>query len=113
MTLLRLDDVPDVAILDEEEHCWSEGQRQQLAAALLTLTSEERQLCDRRYHGRWSTTRLAAQAGVDEATMRKRLQRVRDKLRKEIEMSERRGVPPGEMPLTFQVGSWNCWPGRD
>jgi phenylalanyl-tRNA synthetase alpha subunit len=87
-----LDDVPEVPVLDEEETHWSERQRYRLGAALLTLTPEERQLCDRRYHGRWSTARLAAAAGMDEAAMRKRLQRIRDRLRKEIEMAEQRGV---------------------
>jgi RNA polymerase sigma factor (sigma-70 family) len=96
-TLLRLDDVPDVPVLDESETSWSELQRQQLAGALLTLTPEERKLCDRRYHGRWSTARLAREAGVDEAAVRKRLQRVRDKLRKEIEVLEQREIRPGEM----------------
>jgi RNA polymerase sigma factor (sigma-70 family) len=93
-TLLRLDDVPDIPVLDATEESWSEAQRQQLAAAILTLTSEERRLCDRRYHGHWSILRLAEAEGVDEAVMRKRLQRVRDKLRKEIEMSEKNGLPP-------------------
>jgi len=92
-TLLQLDDVPDVPVLDEAETHWSETQRHRLASALLTLSPEERQLCDRRYHGRWSTTRLAKTAGIDEAAMRKRLQRIRDKLRKEIEMAEQREVP--------------------
>jgi RNA polymerase sigma-70 factor, ECF subfamily len=96
-TLLCLDDIPDVPILDEAETRWSEMQRQRLAGALLTLTPEERQLCDRRYHGRWSTARLAANAAVDEAVMRKRLQRIRDKLRKEIEVAEQRGVRPHEI----------------
>jgi len=58
-TLLRLDDVPIVPVLDEAETSWSEGQRQLLAGALLTLTGSERRLCDRRYHGHWSTARLA------------------------------------------------------
>ncbi len=96
-TLLRLDDVPDVPVLDEGETHWSEGQRQRLAAALLTLTVEERRLCDRRYHGRWSMARLAGSAGVEEPAMRKRLQRIREKLRREMEMAEQRGVPPEEM----------------
>jgi RNA polymerase sigma-70 factor (ECF subfamily) len=100
-TLLRLDDVPDVPVLDEAETHWSEAQRHRLAAALLTLTAEERQLCDRRYHGRWSTARLAASAGVDEAALRKRLQRIRDRLRKEMEMAEQRAVPHGEMRPDF------------
>ena len=97
LTLLRLDDVPDVPVLDEAETNWSDLQRHRLSAALLTLTAEERQLCDRRYHGGWSTARLAGNAGVDEAAMRKRLQRVRDKLRKEMEMAEQRGISPEEV----------------
>jgi RNA polymerase sigma factor (sigma-70 family) len=96
-TLLRLDDIPDVPVLDEEETRWSDLQRHRLASALLTLTAEERQLCDRRYHGQWSVARLARHGGVDEAAMRKRLQRVRDKLRKEIEMAEQRGLRPEDI----------------
>ena len=102
LTLLQLDDVPDVPVLDEEETRWTEGQRQRLAGALLTLTADERRLCDRRYHGGWTTARLAREAGIDEAVIRKRLQRVRDKLRKEIEMSEQRAIRiedvPGDLP---------------
>jgi RNA polymerase sigma-70 factor (ECF subfamily) len=101
VTLLRLDDVPEIPVLDEEEERWSERQRQRLAAALLTLSSEERQICDRRYHGRWNTARLASVAGVNGATMRKRLQRIREKLRKEIEMAEQRDVPPSELRPDF------------
>ena len=96
-TLLCLDDVPDVPILDEAETRWSEAQRLRLSSALLTLTPEERQLCDRRYHGQWSTARLAANAGVDDSAMRKRLQRIRDKLRKEMEVAEQRGIRPDEI----------------
>ena len=92
ITLLRLDDVPEVPVLDEAETRWSELQRHRLASALLTLTPEERQVCDRRYHGGWSVARLARNAGVDDAAMRKRLQRIRDRLRKEIEMAEQRGI---------------------
>jgi len=90
--LVPLDDIPDVPVLDESETRWSEAQRHRLAAALLTLSADERQVCDRRYHGGWTTGRLASDAGVDEAAMRKRLQRIRDKLRKEMEMSEQRGI---------------------
>lgn len=90
LTFLRLDDVPDVPVLDEAETSWTDLQRQRLAGALLTLTPEERRLCDRRYHGGWTTGRLARDAGIDEASMRKRLQRVRDKLRKEMEVAEQR-----------------------
>jgi phenylalanyl-tRNA synthetase alpha subunit len=97
ITFLRLDDVPEVPVLDESEGHWSERQRQRLAAAFLTLSTEERQVCDRRYHGGWTVGRLASAAGVEETTMRKRLQRIRDKLRKEIEMAEQRHVPAGEL----------------
>ena len=54
-SFLRLDDVPEAPVLDEEETAWSERQRHRLAAALLTLTAAERRLCDQRYHGGWST----------------------------------------------------------
>jgi RNA polymerase sigma-70 factor (ECF subfamily) len=96
-TFLCLDDVPDVPILDEAETRWSESQRLRLSNALLTLTPEERQLCDRRYHGGWSTARLAANAGVDDGAMRKRLQRIRDTLRKEMEVAEQRDIRPAEI----------------
>jgi len=96
-TLLRLDDIPETPVLDEAETRWTDLQRHRLSAALLTLTPEERQVCDRRYHGRWSVARLAAHAGVDDAVMRKRLQRIRDRLRKEIEMSEQRGIDPQDI----------------
>ena len=100
-TLLRLDDVADVPILDETESSWTELQRQRLAGALLALSAEERRICDRRYHGRWTTARLARDAGVDEAAMRKRLQRIREKLRKEIEMAEQRHIREGDMSPDF------------
>jgi RNA polymerase sigma factor (sigma-70 family) len=95
---LQLDDAPETPILDEAETRWSDLQRLRLSAALLTLSGDERRLCDRRYHGGWSTARLAADAGVDEPAMRKRLQRIREKLRKEIEMSERRAITPDDVP---------------
>ncbi len=97
LTFVTLDDIPDVPVLDESERRWSEAQRHRLASALLSLTPEERQLCDRRYHGEWTTARLAAHAGVDEAAMRKRLQRIRDKLRKEMEVAEQRGIRPEDI----------------
>lgn len=65
------------------------------------LTDDERRLCDRRYHGQWSTSRLAREADVEEAVIRKRLQRVRDKLRKEIEVAEQRGIRPDEVRPDF------------
>jgi RNA polymerase sigma-70 factor, ECF subfamily len=100
VTLLSLDDVPSVPVLDESERRWSDAQRHRLAAALLRLNAEERRICDRRYHGGWSLDRLAKSAGVPETTMRKRLQRIRDRLREfieteEIEMMKERGMDPG------------------
>jgi RNA polymerase sigma-70 factor (ECF subfamily) len=92
VTLLQLDDVAEVPVLDEAETSWTELQRQRLARALVTLTPDERRICDRRYHGGWTTGRLALDAGVEEPAMRKRLQRIREKLRKEIEMSEQRAL---------------------
>jgi len=97
-TFLRLDDGVDIPILDEIEARWSDAQRQQLAAALLILTPEERRLCDRRYHGGWTIARLARDAGVDDAAMRKRMQRIRDRLRKDIEMSEQSEIRTGQSP---------------
>ena len=99
VTLLDLDDVPGAPVLDESETRWSDAQRHRLAAALLTLSAEERRICDRRYHGGWSLARLAEAAGMTETTMRKRLQRIRDRLRQhieaeEIEMVKERGVDP-------------------
>ena len=41
--------------------------------------------------------RLAAEAGVDESAMRKRLQRIRDRLRKEMEVAEQRGITVEEI----------------
>src|SRR5262245_40713534 len=96
-TLLSFDDVAPIPVLDETETTWTELQRHRLAAALLKLTAEERRLCDRRYHGGWTTARLAEQAGVDDAVMRKRLQRIRDKLRKEMEVAEQRNVRPEDI----------------
>jgi RNA polymerase sigma-70 factor (ECF subfamily) len=100
-TLLRLDDVPEVPVLDEAESSWTELQRLRLAGALLTLSADERRVCDRRYHGQWSVGRLARDAGIDDATMRKRLQRIREKLRKEIEVTEQHDIRPGEMREDF------------
>jgi RNA polymerase sigma factor (sigma-70 family) len=101
VAFVQIDDAPDVPILDEEETRWSEAQRRRLSAALLKLTAAERQLCDRRYHGQWSIARLAAAADIAEPVMRKRLQRVRDKLRREIEVAEQRDVRPGEIAADF------------
>jgi RNA polymerase sigma-70 factor (ECF subfamily) len=99
VTLLSLDDVANVPVLDEAERRWSDAQRHRLAAALLRLNAEERRICDRRYHGGWSIDRLAKTAGIPETTMRKRVQRIRDRLRQfiqteEIEKMKERGMDP-------------------
>lgn len=86
-------------VLDEEERLWSEGQHRQLARALLTLSDADRRLCELHYHGRRSAERLALDAEVEPAAMRKRLQRIRDKLRKEIEMDERAMIGSHPVPL--------------
>ena len=101
LTLLQSDDLPDVPVLDETESSWTDLQRQRLAGALLMLTADERRLCDRRYHGGWNVARLAQDAGVEETAMRKRLQRIRDKLRKEIEVSEQRALRGEELRPDF------------
>jgi RNA polymerase sigma-70 factor (ECF subfamily) len=101
VTFLPFDDMLDVPVLDEDETSWTDLQRRRLAGALLRLTSSERLLCDRRYHGGWSTARLAKEAGIDESAIRKRLQRIREKLRKEIEVAEQRGIHPEEIRSDF------------
>jgi RNA polymerase sigma-70 factor (ECF subfamily) len=88
----------ELPALDEREERWSDEQRRALATALVGLSREERRLADRFYHGGWSAARLAAAAGVSEPAMRKRLQRLREGLRQEVEMSERRAVAGEPLP---------------
>lgn len=87
-----LDEQLDVPALDDEESTWTESQRALLVEALVRLDDGDRIICERFYHGGWSTARLAEAAGVNEPAMRKRLQRIRDRLRKDIEMSEQQNV---------------------
>lgn len=96
-TLLDLTETPEIPVLDEAETGWTEQQRQRLAGALLALSADDRRVCDRRYHGGWSVARLASDAGIDDGAMRKRLQRIRDRLRKETEMAEQRAVRPDDI----------------
>jgi len=92
-------------VLDSEERTWNEEQQRQLSRALLTLSDEERRLCELHYHGHWSAERIAREAKTERATIRKRLQRIRDKLRKEIEMDEQRILSsnpvPGDLPASI------------
>jgi RNA polymerase sigma-70 factor (ECF subfamily) len=102
---VALDDDPGPPILDDAEERWSDEQQRRLARALLTLSDDERRLCELFYYGRWTLERLARKDGVTPAAMRKRLQRVRDKLRKEIEMDEQRTLGghavPSNLPTTI------------
>jgi RNA polymerase sigma-70 factor (ECF subfamily) len=102
---LPLGDAPEPPVLDADEGLWTEEQRRLLARALLTLAPAERRVCERRYHGGWSPERLAQDAGIDAAAMRKRLQRIRDKLRREIEMDEKKTLGkhpvPGDLPASI------------
>jgi RNA polymerase sigma-70 factor (ECF subfamily) len=92
-------------LLDAEEQSWTDEQQRLLARAVLTLSRDERRLCELHYHGGWSAERLAAGAGVDAPTIRKRLQRLREKLRKEIEMDERNALGshgvPADLPASI------------
>jgi RNA polymerase sigma factor (sigma-70 family) len=87
-SFVSLELAPQLPVLDEREERWSEAQRVALGRALLSLGPEERRITERFYHGGWSLARLAQDAGIGEPAMRKRLQRIRDSLRKEIEMIE-------------------------
>jgi RNA polymerase sigma factor (sigma-70 family) len=93
-----LDSVAPPPVLDEEERRWTDEQRSSLARALLTLSHEERRVCELYYHGGWTCERLARSTGVDPPVMRKRVQRIRDKLRKEIEMDEQRSLGSQRVP---------------
>lgn len=97
-TFLQVEDVAVAPILDEAETRWSAGQRAALARALLELSAGERRICHRHYHWGWSVARLAADAQVNEAAMRKRLQRVRDLLRRTMEMQEQQQFHDGDLP---------------
>jgi RNA polymerase sigma-70 factor (ECF subfamily) len=97
-TFAPMEQLPEVPVLDEQEGRWSEAQRLALGRALIALPREERLITDRFYHGGWSALRLAEAANTSEATMRKRLQRIRDRLREEIEMSERHMTALEKLP---------------
>ena len=94
--------MPDVPVLDEAETRWSELQRQRLAGALLTLDAARSVgSATAGITGAGARRGWPRDAGVDEAAMRKRLQRIRDKLRKEMEVAEQRGIRPEEIRPDF------------
>ncbi|MGD0676240.1 MAG: sigma-70 family RNA polymerase sigma factor [Polyangiaceae bacterium] len=88
-------------VLDEEEQRWTPDQQRWLARALLTLAPEQRKLCELHYHGGCPAEQLARAAGVEPATVRKRLQRIRDQLRREIEMDEARSLDGRPVPANL------------
>jgi len=100
-----LDDVAAPPVLDADEQSWTNDQQRLLSRALLCLSRDERRLCELHYHGGWSAERIAQSEGLPPAAMRKRLQRLRDKLRKEIEMDEQRNLGghsvPGDLPASI------------
>jgi RNA polymerase sigma-70 factor (ECF subfamily) len=85
-------------LLDDDERRWTDEQQLLLARALLTLSREERRLCELHYHGGWNAERMAREVGLAPSAIRKRLQRIRDKLRKEIEMDELRAMGQNVLP---------------
>jgi len=95
---LQPDEPAAPPVLDGDEQRWTDEQQRGLARALLTLSRDERRLCELHYHGGWTAERLAGRAGVDATVMRKRLQRIRDKLRKEVEMDEKRALGGHRLP---------------
>jgi RNA polymerase sigma factor (sigma-70 family) len=61
--------------------------RASLARAVVGLATQDRRLCERYYHGGWTTTRLAADLGISEMAVRKRLQRIRQRLKQGMTMN--------------------------
>jgi RNA polymerase sigma-70 factor (ECF subfamily) len=86
-----------VPVLDEQESSWSSEHRLALGSSLLSLSSEDRSLCERFYFGGSTSAELAADAGVADATIRKRLERIRQRLLREMQMSEQQAVN-GKLP---------------
>jgi RNA polymerase sigma-70 factor (ECF subfamily) len=79
-------------VLDADERRWTPAQERLLARAIVSLSAEERRLVELHYHAGWTAERLARAEAIEPAAMRKRLQRIREKLRKEIEMDEKHAV---------------------
>jgi RNA polymerase sigma-70 factor (ECF subfamily) len=82
-----VDDATAPPVLDAEEAQWTHGQQRLLSRALLTLSRDERRLVELHYHGGWTVERLARADGAEPPTLRKRLQRIRDRLRPELALA--------------------------
>lgn len=61
-----------------------------LQRAMVGLSPYDRKVCERFYYGGWTAARLAESEGIGAAAMRKRLERIRKQLRKEIEMNQQK-----------------------
>ncbi len=61
-----------------------------LRTAMVGLSPDDRRVCERFYHGGWTAARLAESEGISAVAMRKRLERIRKQLRKEIEMNQQK-----------------------
>ncbi len=61
-----------------------------LRRAMVGLSPDDRRVCERFYHGGWTAARLAESEGISAVAMRKRLERIRKQLRKEIEMNQQK-----------------------
>lgn len=68
-----------------------------LDRAIARLGPADRRLLERYYRGGWTTGRLAAAEGVSEAAIRKRLQRTRDTMRREMAMDDERDDLPARI----------------
>ena len=55
-------------------NAWTDEQRQALSRAMLCLSLGDRRLCERYYHGGWTTGRIAAEEGLSGPAARKRLE---------------------------------------
>lgn len=71
-------------------------QSQALARAMVNLPPADRRLFERYYLGGHTTAKIAAQVGLTDAAVRKRLERLRQRMRKEIAMS--REATPADLP---------------
>lgn len=94
MHFVQLSD--DLADSDEDaERRFDPASLAALDRALLSLSSEERRLCERFYRGGSNIDRLAADADISAVAMRKRMSRLRARLKEEIIMNTTRDHDEG------------------